>query len=291
MKFSLRTHFALLAMIAACMPAFAQNQPSLDEQKGFTEVETFQGTFNSQSNLMKIDSTVGYDFNKNFSLFAGVPFYYANIKSSTTTTGGTTTTTPSSTSNGLGNAYVGMAFRASNSTLDYAGAITAGAPTGSTKNGFSTGRASIDWTNRFSHSFHRFTPFFVGGVANTVPDSTFFTRPFTSLGPISHLEEGADFMMVKHVYVGGSAYQIVPFGTQKVFSRVKDGGGTGTNGNETTGNDLTRENGFSGWVSFQPSQYWEAELGFTRSATFDLNSFAVNLRFNVGKMLRSRKSS
>jgi len=33
------------------------------------------------------------------------------------------------------------------------------------------------------------------------------------------------------------------------------------------------------------------ELGFTRSATFDLNSFAFNLRFNVGKMLRSRKSS
>jgi hypothetical protein len=32
------------------------------------------------------------------------------------------------------------------------------------------------------------------------------------------------------------------------------------------------------------------ELGYTRSMTFDLSSFAFNLRMNVGKMLRSKRN-
>jgi hypothetical protein len=138
------------------------------------------------------------------------------------------------------------------------------------------------------------------GVSNTVPDSAFFTRPFTSLGVITHFEEGADYELVKHFYVGASGYEIVPFGNQKIFSKLVGKGGTGGKGKGgntfdnnavTSGADLTRENGFNGWVAFEPTQLWRVEAGFTRSATFNLNSFAFNLRFNVGKMLRSRKSS
>ena len=295
MKLSFKT-LTLLALLIACRPAFSQNS---DTQKGFTEFETFQGTVNSDSRLFKIDSTVGWDFNKHFGIFGGVPFYFASVPSSTTTAGTTTTTTSSTSSHGIGNVYAGMAFRAPSSKLDYAGALTVSAPTGSTNNGLSTGRAGVDFTNRFAHSFSKLTPFFEGGLANTVPDTAFSTRPFTSLGAIAHLEEGADYEIVKHTYVGFSGYQIVPFGNQKIFSKlVQQGGqGTGKGGNtfdknaETSGNDITRENGFNTWVGFEPTAMWRAEIGFTRSTTFNLNSFAFNLRFNVGRMLRSRKSS
>src|SRR5262249_16531828 len=175
--------------------------------------------------------------------------------------------------------------------LNYAGAVTASAPTGSTSKGFSSGRRSVNWTNHLSHSFARLTPFFEGGLANTVPDSTFFARPFTSLGAISHLEEGAEYQLVKHFYAGGSGYQIIPFGSQKVFSKL-DGKGSGKNPfdntTESVGNDLTRENGFSTWVAIEPSSIVRLEVGFTRSMTFDLSSFAFNLRVNTGKLLRSR---
>src|SRR5262249_53708370 len=157
------------------------------------------------------------------------------------------------------------------------------APTGSTSNGFSSGRAGIDWTNRFEHSFDQLTPFFEGGLANNVPDSAFFTRPFTSLGAISHLEEGASYDLIRHFSVGASAYQIVPFGNQKIFSKLvargQSGRGSGSHGRtfETSatasGNDLTRENGFNTWVAFEPSQIWRLELGYTRSMTFALDSF------------------
>jgi hypothetical protein len=288
---------SLLAQGQAQVPNQPQAQPQpqskIDADKGVTGFESFQGTINSDSRIFKLDSNLGWDFNKHFGVFAGVPVYFANVPASTTTTGTTTTSSPSTTNNGLGNAYMGFVFRAPNPKLFYATAVTASAPTGSVSKGFSTGRAGVDWTNRFEHAFSRLTPFFEGGLSNTVPDTAFLTRPFTSLGGISHLEEGAEYKLFKKVYAGGSGYQIVPFGTQKVFSKL-DGQGKGKNpfdnATETTGADLTRENGFNTWVAFEPASIWRVELGYTRSMTFDLNSLAFNLRMNVGKLLRSRRS-
>jgi len=309
MQFLFRSLILALLLTMLGTIAIAQKPaPTIDasdDTKGFIEFETFQGTFNSQSAVMKLDSTFGYYFNKHFGLLGGVPVYFAHVSSITTsittTTGTTTTTTPSSTTTGFGSAYVGLAFRAPNPRLDYASTITAGAPTGSKSKGLNTGRANVDWDNRFEHSFSRFTPFLEGGLGNTVPDSRFFTRPFTTLGPVSHLEEGGEVELVRHVSVGASAYQIVPFGNQKVISRLaKQGTTAATTGKKprfdtpgvTSGtSSLTREHGFNSWVAFEPSPLWRLELGFTRSSTFDLNSFGFNLNCNVGKMVRSRKSS
>jgi hypothetical protein len=211
--------------------------------------------------------------------------------------GTATTTTQDVTNNGLGNAYFGMAMRAPNETLDYSSTITLAAPTGSTAKGFSSGRANADWTNRFEHSFDRLTPFFEGGLSNAVPDSGLFTRPFTSLGLLTHLEEGGEFEVIKHFMVGGSGYEIVPFGNQKIFSKIvgkgQSGSGKGKNtfdlAAEASGAGLTRENGFNTWIAFEPTPLWRVELGFTRSATFDLNSFAFNISMNLGKLARSRR--
>jgi hypothetical protein len=282
MKYFTIRSFVLAVTLAACTGSYAQST-----QKGFTEIETIQGTVNSDNRLFKLDSTLGWDFNKHFGVYAGVPLYIANTPSSTTTS--------STNATGIGNAYVGVSFRAPNKTLDYAGAITVSAPTGNTNNGLSTGRAGVDWTNHFSHSIQRFTPFVEGGLSNTVPDAAFTTRAFTSLGTVTHWEEGADFEILRHVYLGASGYQVLPFGNQKVFSRiVGKGGGKGKGNNsfdnaaQSSGNDLTRENGFNTWVAFEPTPLWRAEVGFSRSATFNLNSVAFNLRFNVGKMLRAK---
>jgi hypothetical protein len=281
------------AAIAQGQNAQVPGQAKIDDSKGITGFESFQGTINSDSRIFKLDSNLGWDFNKHFGVFAGVPVYFANVPSSTTTTGATTTTNPSTSNNGLGNVYLGFILKAPNPKLDYASAVTVSAPTGSTSKGFSTGRAGVDWTNRFEHAFDRLTPFFEGGLSNTVPDTAFLTRPFTSLGGISHLEEGAELQLVKRFYAGGSGYQIVPFGNQKVFSKL-DGKGKGKNPFDnapvSSGNDLTRENGFNTWVAFEPTSILRLELGYTRSMTFDLSSFAFNLRMNVGKMLRSRRN-
>ena len=288
---------ALLFALLMSVPTFAQNQPILEPTKGFTGFEAFQGSLNSDSKMFKLDSNVGYDFNKHFGVFVGMPFYFANTQTVTTQVNGNATTmTQDITNNGLGNAYFGLAMRAPAKTLDYSSTVIFAAPTGSTANGFSSGRANVDWSNRFEHSFDRLTPFVDGGLSNAVPDSQLFTRPFTSLGWLTHWEEGGEFEVVKHFAVGGSGYEIVPFGNQKVFSKIvgkgQSGKGKGKNSfdlnAETSGTGLTRENGFNGWIAFDPTPLWRVELGVTRSATFDLNSFAFNLRMNLGKLARSR---
>ncbi|HEY2914752.1 MAG TPA: hypothetical protein VGK21_15410, partial [Candidatus Angelobacter sp.] len=132
------------------------------------------------------------------------------------------------------------------------------------------------------------------GLANAVPDTGLSTKPFTSLGLLSHMEEGGEFELVKHFSMGGSGYEIFPFGNQKVFSKIvgKGSGGQGKGKNTfdlaavTSGSGLTRENGFNSWVAFDPTPLWRVQLGFTRSVTYDLNSFGFNLRMNLGKAAR-----
>ena len=291
-RFSARS-VCMLALLVS-ITAVAQNLPAQipDLQKGFTGFEEVQGTLNSDSKIFKLESNAGYDFNQHFGVFAGVPLYFANTQTTTTQVNGTaTTTTTKVTNNGLGNAYLGFAMRAPNKTLDYSSTLTLAAPTGSTSKGFSSGRANFDWDNRFEHSFGRLTPFFEGGLANAVPDFRLSTRPFTSLGLLTHLEEGGDFELVKHFSVGGSGYEIVPFGNQKIFSKIVHKGlaGKGKGKNsfdqaaELSGSGLTRENGFNTWVAFDPTPQWRAQFGFSRSATYDLNSFGFSLRMNLGQ--------
>jgi hypothetical protein len=297
---------AVLAMALSANPSCQAQTPakpstSTESSSGFTEIESFQGTVNSSERLFKLDSTIGWDFNRHFGVFGGVPIYFVNVPATTITSGTTTTTLPGVSNNGLGNVYLGLNFRAPNPTLNYVGEITAGAPTGSTTRGLSSGRGTFDLDNRIDHSFNRLTPFLEAGIGNTVPDSRLFTRAFTSLGFIAHLDEGAEFRLFRRVSVGGSAYEIVPAGNQKVFSRlVAKGGaaqGAGKHGRvfetaaEASGNGLTRENGSSAFVAFDPSPVWRLELGYTRSLTFDLSSFAFDLRMNVGRLLRPKNGS
>ncbi len=294
--------YLVIALLAANVSLLAQgqtqpspnNREQVDSEKGITWFETIQGTINSDSRIYKIDSNVGWDFNKRFGVFAGVPVYFTNVPRNTTTNAPPPTTNASNTNSGIGNAYLGFIFKVPSSKLYYATEVTGYAPTGSISKGFGTGRVGVDWTNRFEHTFHRLTPFFEGGLSNTVPDSAFLARPFTSLGAISHLEEGAEYQLAKHFYAGGSGYHIVPFGGQRVFSRI-NGEGEGENSFDTstvsTGNDLTRENGYSTWVGLEPSSIVRFEVGYTRSMTFDLSSFAFNLRVNPGRLLRPKRNN
>ncbi|HWZ44323.1 MAG TPA: hypothetical protein VNW97_12665 [Candidatus Saccharimonadales bacterium] len=298
--------FVVVAALSMMAPKASAQTVSTEPEKGFTEVESFQGELNSLEKTMKLDSNIGYDFNKHFGAFIGVPIYFTNISSTTTATG---TTTNSQTVNGIGNLYLGFALRAPNPTLNYVSTVTLGAPTGDTKKGLSTGRGTVDWLNHFDRSFDRFTPYFDAGFGNTVPDTKLLTRSFISLGGASHLEEGAEFQLVHHFSVGGAGYEVFPFGNQKVFSKVSaKGSGTGapapatTAGKrnhgvfqtqfQTSGTGLTRENGVNTWLALESSSHlWRAEIGFSRSVTFDFNSFAFNLGLNVGKILRSKNSN
>lgn len=305
----LASSLVVLNMSAQTSSAKTPQTPAFET--GFTSTETFQGELNSTDRLFKLDSNIGYDFTRHFGVFAGVPLYFGGVSQSAVPATGTTTTTAApSASKGIGNVYLGFGLRFPTRVLNYSSTVTAGAPTGSSKNGLSSGRATVDWGNRFEFSAGSFTPFVEAGLANTVPDTSRVTRAFTSLGVASHFEEGAEYQMSRYIAIGGSGYHVVPFGNQKVFSKVSNsgkgnGGGTATPAASNSGKGkhgvfqdqffasgtgLTEENGFSTWFAVQPDKsFWRVEAGYTRSMTYGLNSFAFSLGINVGKMMRARR--
>ncbi len=277
-----------ICVLAICLaiPTVAQTsgalQASNPEGKGFTSYVQFMGSSNSLGQVMDLDSSIGYNFSKYLGIDAGVPLYFVR---------GTDSTGASYSSNGLGNVYGDVRLTVKNPLLNYFTVATGFAPTGDSKHGLSTGRATYDWNNHFDHSFGPLTPFVGAGLGNSVQNSRLFNRPFTSLGFNSHFEGGAEYSLFHLLGVGTSVYAIVPSGQQKVYNKFVPSQATGKNpflaAPQVTGTaDLTRDHGFSAWVDAHPGML-DLLLGYTRSVDYDLNTVAFGVGVNVGRMLHS----
>ena len=226
-------------------------------------------------------------------MYAGVPFYLVNQSSTTTVTA---PTSANGFMNGIGNAYVGFRLGLENPGVDFASNLVATAPTGDKDKGFNTGRATVDWTNSFDHTFSAITPFANIGFANTVSDTAFFVRPFTSLGLVTHFDGGARIALAPKVNVGGSAYAVRGVGQQTIVSKLvgKQSGTASSTGSaktqpfqtasQTVGSaDLANDNGFSGWFSVVPQRGMDFQIGYTRSVGYDLNTLFFGVGFRFGK--------
>src|SRR5579864_8437109 len=71
--------------------ASAQVTPAGNFAHHYLWTEEFDGSTNSEGQVMSLDSTVGYVFSRHFGVNAGIPVYFVR-GTSTTSTGGTTTT-------------------------------------------------------------------------------------------------------------------------------------------------------------------------------------------------------
>jgi hypothetical protein len=239
---------------------------------------------------MSLDSTVGYVFSKHFGVNTGVPIYFVH-GTSTTATGGTTTTSNA----GLGDAYLQLRFAFPNPLLNYTIVLTGTVPTGNTADGLSTGHATYDWTNHFDHRFGRWTPFAEAGFGNSIPANFVFHRPYASFGHEAHFQAGAEYQVVDFLSVSASAYDIAPWGTQTIFSRVvgKSGSPTGKGGpvftqaNQTTGSSgLAADNGYSAEADFSPGSVLDFSLGYSHSVHFGLDTFSFGIGVNMSQLLR-----
>src|SRR5262252_11159909 len=270
-------------IVALALPVLAEDGP------GWTFSGRFQGSSNSSGLVMKADPTLSYSFNPHFQTYAGLPLYFVHESSAIQASNGF--------ANGLGNAYVGLHLGVDNDSLNFGSSVEATAPTGSKDKGFSTGRATIDWTNSFSHRFSSITPFANIGLANTVSDTSFFVRPFTSLGLVSHFDGGAKFSLSQFVDVAASAYGVRAAGQQRIFSKLfkrqsttsatTSSTGTGKRVFETSGEtvgtaDLANDQGFSTWLTAHSGSKINFLAGYTRSAGYDLNTVFFGVGFRVG---------
>jgi hypothetical protein len=268
--------WCLILVLSPSLALYAQ------EERGWTFLGRFQGSRSSAGSILKLDPTLGYAFNPHVETYAGVPAYFVNQSATTSTSGGFV--------NGIGNAYAGIRVGIDTPEVNFSSNLVLTAPTGDKDRGFSTGRVTADWTNTFSRRFSSFVPFVDVGVANTVSDTSFFVRPFSSYGLVGHVDGGLLINVVPLLDLGVSGYSVRASGEQRIVSKVvrqsasvrSQGKRVFESNTETVGTaDIANDGGFSTWLSIKPQSRVYFDVGYTRSMTYDLNTvfFGTSIRF------------
>ena len=290
MRFHNRTAGSVALAVVLLLLTPRLRAQSLEENgKGLIWYESVQGSWIVDSQVTRFDSIVGYNFNRYFGADLGVPFLLVRTD---TTTSGTTS------ANGIGNVYTDLRLTLRDHAVNFISTLTGAAPTGDSGKGFSTGRATFDWSNHFDRGFGRLTPFGVLGFSNTVADTPYFVRPFTTLGFNTHLQGGTAYTLWRWVDFNASGYAVLPSGQQKVFSKLVNkqstaaaGKGAHNRGFETapeqTGTAVVaRDEGFNISLTASPSPFFDLTIGYTRSIHYALNTVSYGVGFNFGRYLQ-----
>ena len=269
----------------------------------WTISQRFQGSSSSFGLITKLNTNVAFDFSKHVAMDVGAPYYLVNYSTNQTSSG-------SLFKNGLGNIYADLRLNVTGSVVNYTSTLTATAPTGNREKGLSTGHATVDWNNGFYRVFaNRISPYANIGIADTVSDTPFFLRPFSSKGLVAHFESGATLSLSPLVAVGASGYGIVPSGEQTIISKVVEvhtetlpvptlpvnsrGRGLGLRKQptervfetvtEVAGTaDLASDHGFSSWLGIGPVKGLDLTVGYSRSGRYALDTLYWGVGLRIG---------
>ncbi len=255
----------------------------------------FEGSTSGDGSVYDLGFGGGYNFSHHFGVSLGIPFYFVGTPSTVKAKD------PQAVSgSGLGNIGADLKWLFPGPTVNYASTIHLGAPSGDTKKGFSTGHATWNWTNHIEHAWGNFTPFIDGGVGNTVQDTRYFHRPYMTFGYTAQFEAGTE-VDAGPFSVSGSAYDVAPWGTQTVVSRVfrcsgnAKCGATGKSTNrkgyldssvQSGDASLARDNGFNASVEVKPVKTVDLEFDYSRSVPLRLNTFSFGIGLDLGALLR-----
>ena len=271
----------------------AQTKPE-GQQRGFVLSATFEGSSSREGQVMDLNTSSGYNFNKHFGVDLGVPFYFVRPSDTIRRQNGS-----SSTGSGLGNVYADARLAFPSQLLSYGTSFTVAAPTGDKNKGRSTGHVTWNWGNHFDHAFGRFKPFVSAGVGNSIADTRVFHRPFVSFGHVAQFEGGTGIDLWGPFSLSVSAYDVAPWGSQTVFSRVaRSSAGTATTKNRrqfetaavsTGGADLTRDNGYNVALDISPTKFLDFEVGYSRSVPLRLDTVSFSVGFNLTEMFRGNR--
>jgi hypothetical protein len=216
------------------------------EDKGPTVTETFSGSSNSISGMLKADTSLGWNFSRNFGVEVGVPYLLDTRPGIFAGTSGRigyvnypyisctyffgcyygVATSSRLWAGELGDVYADAHYTRTYRKYDFSTVLTADTPTASFRKGLTTGRLQADWFNHVDVNVHDFTPFVNFGLANGRMDQHFMPRPFdtdlpfTTLGFMSDWEGGVSYNLWHHIGIGASVWDVLPTGPQKIYSNL-----------------------------------------------------------------------
>ncbi len=257
----------------------------------------FSGSYYDPGWQFKLNTTGGYQFNRHFEITAGLPVYFVRLIDENDEEGMTSKA-------GIGNLYFDLTVMTPHPNWYFSSSVRVAAPTGDKDEGFSTGKVTYDWNNYFEYSLGDWTPFGSAGIANSISDTHFLSRPFSSLGLVGQFEGGLLFDPVRWLGFGASGYAVTPSGDQEIFSR-KFRQGAPTSGESGSGNrrgwmyedfaytvaeaDDLRDHGFSAWMDIYPSPNVALSFGYSRSVSYEYNTLFFFTRFDLAGMIRKAR--
>jgi hypothetical protein len=287
--------------MVAQTPVPAAKNPTNKESEGFSRGWTlgarFEGDYSSYAGVYDFATALGYNFSPHLGMDAGVPFYFVNTPASITRTN------PGAVSGvGMGNTFLDLLLNYPNRSINYSSDVHLTAPVAQTKKGFSTGHATWNYNNHFDRAFGDWSPFLDAGVGNTIMDTRYFTRPFSSFGYNAAFTGGLEYDHGRYSFQAG-AYDVAPWGNQTIVSRVFRCGASancsatgpshnrkGFNSASVTkgGSDLVRDNGYEAGVDFKPVSYLDFEFDYSRSVPLSLNNYSFGIGVNLSSLVRAR---
>ena len=161
--------------------------------------------YNSSGTLYSLVPEFGID-SRHAAVAVGVPYYRtfaSNVSSS-----------------GLGDVYVAGFLRRRAAGFDFESALTVGAPTGDRKQGFGTGKVTVDATGIVARRFEFAHPWVSAGFANSVFNSAGYQRPYITDGNAVHVSGGVDFPLPRKLAVGVGGFGLEPIGNQVIYSQT-----------------------------------------------------------------------
>lgn len=324
----------------------AQTASSGSENTGPAASELVTGSSTSLGGMLKFDTGVGYNFTKNFGADVGIPYFlvtrpglfedtlghpgyvsypyigctfffgcYTGIATSSRMWGGE-----------LGDLYLDLHYTRPYRRYNLASVLTGDTPTASFRKGLTTGRVQWDWLNHIDTDIHGFSPFVNLGLANGRIDQHFLPRPFNTdlpfrtLGYMADFEGGVQYKVWRRFTLGASVWDVLPWGTQKIYSELVWQGPTpGTAsilpplslattpvpGNlgfvagdpnhgrfwnsafEKVGpSSIARDNGYSATASFSPFRNIDFQVGYNHSVRYALDAVTFGIQFNANSLVR-----
>lgn len=326
---------------------YAQGSSNSGRESGPTASEVVSGTSTSVSGGLSFDSSVGWTFNRHFGVDVGVPYFMFTRPGLFEDTAGYqgyipiqyqacdfffgcyygVGTSPRMWAGELGDVYADIHYARTYRQYNLATVLTGDFPTASFRKGLTDGRVTWDWFNHVDTNFHGFDPFVNVGLANGRMDQHFLMRPFNTdlpfrtLGYMADFEGGVQYKVWRRFTLGASMWDVLPWGSQKMYSELVWEGAVGDAGIvvpttpvttattmpavlgylagspnhgrywndrfETVGNSyIDRDNGYSATLGFSPQKLFDVQLGYNHSVRYGLDEIVFTVAFNANSLVR-----
>lgn len=283
-------------------PAPVKSEPT--PQSTFPDVIAFaeyQGSSSSLGMVMSVDADLGYQFNDRWGAEMGLPLFFVRSPFSPVVNHDYLW------GRGIGEPYVDVRYTRPYHKAYITSILTGTIPVANTSRIYGTGRFGVDWFNHLEQHWGNFTPFLNLDASNGAVDRFVMPRPYTearpyqSLGFLSDYEGGVDYTFHKGLLrgfgLGGSGWDLLPAGPQKVFSRFvlqySTLAGDGHHNRdfdsafETVGpSTIDRDNGYSGWIDITRWHPFDLQLGYTHSEHYYLDVYTVTLTVDARSLAK-----